>query len=373
MGFTNTATTIEHALRTTDNRPSGFDYMRVILAAGVVLAHSRLLTGDLGPRSETSIGPYIGFVSVFLVPMFFALSGFLVAGSLERCRTLPGFLALRVIRIAPALAVEVFLSALILGTLLTAFSYKDYFSDRLFFLYFLNMIGEVQYKLPGLFLGNPVTVVNGQIWTVPYELLCYVVLSAIAVAGMYKARKYLLVVLALFCVAQIINTIYRPNAEFGGAGGSTAVMCFVAGLTVYRFRDKIPYSAPWCLIAVIFSYFIVFFQSGIPNGMRFAALPIAYFTVYLGLLNPARNIVLSGDYSYGIYLYGFPVQQAVVQLLPMHREWYWNLVVALPVVIVIAVLSWWLVEKPCLARRSLIQIAEDRRASRHAVEAQERA
>jgi peptidoglycan/LPS O-acetylase OafA/YrhL len=110
--------------------------------------------------------------------------------------------------------------------------------------------------------------------------------------------------------------------------------------------------------------------------MGFAAVPIAYFSVYLGLLNPARNIVLSGDYSYGIYLYGFPVQQAVVQLLPTHREWYWNLVIALPVVIVIAVLSWWLVEKPCLARRSLIQIGEDRwcaRTSRHAVEAQERA
>jgi hypothetical protein len=101
-----------------------------------------------------------------------------------------------------------------------------------------------------------------------------------------------------------------------------------------------------------------------PDGMRFAALPIAYFTVYLGLLNPLRNVILSGDCSYGIYLYGFPVQQAIVQLLPTHREWYWNLVIALPVVIATAVLSWWMVEKPCLARRSIIKVAEDRLYSR---------
>lgn len=313
---------------------------------------------------------YIGILSVFLVPMFFTLSGFLVAGSLERSRTLPGFLALRAFRIAPALAVEVFLSALFLGPLLTAYTYADYFKDPLFYRYFLNLIGEVQYRLPGLFESNPLTIVNGQLWTVPYELLCYIVLSAIALSGVYRARGYLIVVLALFYLGQVLNTVVRPNPEFNGAGGSTAIMCFVAGLVLYRFREKVPYSGWLCLAAMVCSYLIVLLPV-IPNGMRFAALPIAYFTVYLGLLNPHRNVILGGDYSYGIYLYGFPVQQTVVQLFPAFRTPYWNFLISVPIVVAIAVFSWWLIEKPALGKRHLIKAAEDRWKARAPVQTPE--
>src|SRR4029077_15672800 len=82
-----------------------------------------------------------------ILPMFFALSGFLVAGSLERSRTLLMFLALRVIRIFPALSVEVLLSALILGPIFTSISFKSYFSSSEFWEYFLNIVGHVHFRL----------------------------------------------------------------------------------------------------------------------------------------------------------------------------------------------------------------------------------
>jgi peptidoglycan/LPS O-acetylase OafA/YrhL len=64
----------------------------------------------------------------------------------------------------------------------------------------------------------------------------------------------------------------------------------------------------------------------VPHGLRFAAFPSAYVTIYLGLLNPSRNkIILSGDYSYGLYLYGFPIQQAIVFIGPHLHRWYFNL------------------------------------------------
>ena len=67
------------------------------------------------------------------------------------------------------------------------------------------------------------------------------------------------------------------------------------------------------------------------NGMRFAPVPMAYVAIYLGLLNPVRNkIILSGDYSYGLYLYGFPIQQAILAINPTLGEWYWNLLLAIP-------------------------------------------
>jgi hypothetical protein len=90
--------TLATRLTETKNRPSGFDYMRLILALGVIWSHSRLLTNDWG-----NISPFFAHISApfiaFLLPMFFALSGFLVAGSLERSNTLVTFLGLRVFRI----------------------------------------------------------------------------------------------------------------------------------------------------------------------------------------------------------------------------------------------------------------------------------
>jgi Acyltransferase family len=118
--------TLASRLVETKNRPSGFDYMRLILALGVIWSHSRLLTNDWG-----NISPFFAHISApfiaFLLPMFFALSGFLVAGSLERSNTLVTFLGLRVFRIMPALTVEVLLSALVLGPMLTTLPFTGLF------------------------------------------------------------------------------------------------------------------------------------------------------------------------------------------------------------------------------------------------------
>jgi len=98
----------------------------------------------------------------------------------------------------------------------------------------------------------------------------------------------------------------------------------------------------------------------IPHGLRFVAVPSAYVTVYLGLLNPPRNkIVLSGDYSYGLYLYGFPIQQAFVSVGPNLHHWYLNLLLTIPCAILVAVGSSWLVERPVLDQRKKLRKLEE--------------
>src|SRR5258706_3575058 len=130
------------------------------------------------------------------------------------------------------------------------------------------------------------------------------------------------------------------------------VVGLLAGLLVYRYRKMVVYSAPLALVAFILSMASI----ELPNAIRFAPLPMAYLTVYLGLRNPKPDkIVMSGDYSYGLYLYGYPVQQAVITLLPGMREWYWNLLISLPIAATIAALSWHVIEKPILSRKSIFQ------------------
>jgi peptidoglycan/LPS O-acetylase OafA/YrhL len=159
-----------------------------------------------------------------------------------------------------------------------------------------------------------------------------------------------------FYAAQVGNTILRTNEAMKGAGGSTLVMSFIAGLVIYRYRERIPWSFRLFLLAGGVSVALIF----VPNGVRFSALPIAYVTLYLGLQSPPRNkIILSGDYSYGLYLYGFPVQQAIMAISPALRHWYLNLLLAIPCAIVVATGSWWLVERPALAQRKRLKQLED--------------
>jgi peptidoglycan/LPS O-acetylase OafA/YrhL len=344
-------------------RPSGFDYLRLILAFGVIWSHSMLLTSDWQTAS-IEIGPILSIFftfiyrpfMAFLLPMFFALSGFLVAGSLERSNTLITFFGLRVFRIMPALTVEVLLSALVLGPLLTTVSPVDYYLNPEFFCYFLNVIGDIHYHLPGVFLANPVTVVNGQLWTVPWELVCYIVLAVLAVGGIFQQRHWLVLSLVGLYVLQIGLDIIRTNRNPGIVGGSSLVISFVAGLVLYRFREKFAWSRCLCFIMAVLSLLLF----SIPHGLRFAAFPAAYVTVYLGLLNPPRNkIILSGDYSYGLYLYGFPIQQTIVSIGPNLRHWYLNLLLTIPCAMLVATGSWWLVERPVLAQRKKLRKLEE--------------
>lgn len=347
--------TLGERLTQVHHRPSGFDYMRLLLATGVVYAHAMLLT-NTRPAWPPVPQAFESFFIMLIVPMFFALSGFLVAGSLERSHTLISFLGLRVFRILPALNVEVILSALILGPLFTVLPLADYYADPLFHRYFWNMLGHVQYQLPGVYQSNPLTSVNGQMWTVPYELVCYVVLSALAVLGIFKRRGWLLLFMVLCHVLQVFNNWYRPNPGYAGAGGTTVVMAFLAGLLVHRYRDRLKWSATMASLAALLTFTLI---ECIPNGIRFTALPVAYLTVYLGLLNPARQpLILSGDYSYGIYLYAYPIQQAVVASLPDQRLWYVNFAVSMPIATAFACMSWWLVEKPVMDRKGVLKSLE---------------
>lgn len=345
---------LEDRLVATKRRPAGFDYMRIGLALLVVLMH----TVDIAYGGVVHRQVYGGVMRPFhalVLPMFFALSGFLVAGSLERCRTLVSFLGLRLLRIVPALAVETLLSALLLGPLFTRLPLADYLHSSGFHVYFLNIIGDIHYNLPGVFEQNPTKVVNGQLWTLPYELCCYLALSLIAFLTLAHRPKLfipLVVTLTLCATAYYLNTKHLRITQ---VSGTALVLSFLWGVALYLSRTKIPWSGGLAAAAAA----LTILGLAVPGFDCAASLPGAYLTAYLGLLNPRRNKVLfSGDYSYGVFLYGFPIQQAVVALAgPM--SWWENLALSLPLIGAWAALSWWLVEKPALSLRGPLLAAED--------------
>jgi peptidoglycan/LPS O-acetylase OafA/YrhL len=344
---------LDGRLKFTNGRPSGFDYMRLCLATSVIVMHT--INVCYGPDRTTALMETPLRVPVALVlPMFFALSGFLVAGSLERCKTLISFIGLRFYRLIPALAVETALSALVLGVAFTTLPLRQYFAGPEFKTYFLNIAGDIHFILPGVFASNPwPSTVNLQLWTLPYEMICYAALAGLAITTIAKRRYLMLLVVVGFEAALFgYHTFLRPVGPGVTVGGVALVVSFLVGVVYYQFRDKVPWNK-WLFLATLVAAVAL---TASHKTSYLAPFPCAYMTVYLGLLNPKRaSLLLNGDYSYGLFLYGFPIQQAVTAVLPVaYRVWYIDLGIALPLTALIAAGSWWLVEKPIHDRRKVL-------------------
>jgi peptidoglycan/LPS O-acetylase OafA/YrhL len=349
--------TILDEMRKGDGFTAGFDYLRIGLALAVLVWHSVILsTGSAAVYRAGWNGPF-RFLLAVILPMFFALSGFLVAGSLSRTR-LHHFVVLRALRLVPALAVEVALSALVLGALFTTLPLHDYLRNHELSSYFGNIVGLVHFTLPGVFEDNPVRgVINSQLWTIPFELECYFGLLLLS-AVMRDRRAFVALIVLLSLVATVLAFFFNPVSPIEPIPGRALVVSFLAGVSLHLYRDKIPCSPTIGVLAALVAGGLLEF----PNTSYLAAFPVAYLTVWLGLMHP-RKIPL-GDLSYGVYLFHFPIEQSIMHVLPGVGSWWRLTLLALPPSIVCARLSWNLIECPVLSRKKDVLAAVDRASAR---------
>ncbi len=340
----------------------GFHFLRLALAILVVFFHSFLIVmGNFDYIDQHNLWTIFGAV----IPMFFALSGFLVSASAQRQR-LKDFLLNRGLRIVPALAVDIMVSALIIGPAFTTLSLHGYFDGKDFHHYFANIFGFIHYTLPGVFPNNPfANQVNGSLWTVPFEIGCYMLIALLLLSGAIKSKGRIFFSFVVFTAVFFGLHIYyhghpSPLAEgsmlgnylgnFIGDRGSYHYFDFLAGALLYFFRGHIPYSGKLALACVALI---------VLNGLwydeanaYFFSLPMAYLTVYIGLCEiPKLPIYSRGDYSYGIYLYAYPLQQALVCLFPGKFTVTAHFLLSAVLATFVAIFSWHYIEKPALSLR----------------------
>jgi peptidoglycan/LPS O-acetylase OafA/YrhL len=342
-------------------RPTGFDYLRIILAVLIVLWHAILVCHEQS-WAKIVVETQWRVPLLFLVPSFFSLSGFLIAGSLERS-TIPVFIGLRILRIVPALAVDTLLTVLIVGPLFTVLPLREFFLNKITWKYLLNIAGHIHYRLPGVFRLNPIPeIINAQLSTIPWEFVCYSTIVVLAIVGIARSRRYFLavgVIVPIFVTA--ILTILYPsrfaqNSQLIAPTNVDLVLCFLAGVGIYQYREMIPHSAAIAFLAA--AGYVVLMNT--QCGHVFTGILIAYITVWAGVTNYRKIFIIKGgDYSYGIYLYHFTLQQAIVSLGIL--AWYSVFIASLLLATVIAALSWGLVETPALSLRTYLT----RRPNRH--------
>src|SRR5579871_1463840 len=249
-------TTVKAIMDRNDGKGPGFDTLRLWLALCVLLVHGVAVAQyDQGLPLKLWNGPLRPFLLAIL-PMFFALSGFLVSGSAMRVRSAKIFLVLRLLRLWPALMVEVTLSALVLGPIFTVVPLRQYFSDSLFLSYFGNIVGHVQFYLPGVFEAAPLAgVVNLNLWTLTPEYYCYAFMLLLLVSGtLFDRLKIAVIATIMLAILGGGNTLFDLGESDTMYGAPVLLMSFVAGACAYSWREHIVVRSDLFALAIVTLY-----------------------------------------------------------------------------------------------------------------------
>jgi len=332
---------------------NNFDVLRLVAATMVLVSHSFPLSGHDEPFAAV-LGLSLGGLGVL---MFFAISGFLIAKSWCSDPRWKAFFIKRALRIMPGLIVAGLVAALVIGPLFTDLSLGTYLTSAGIYEFLArnSLLFTFDQTLPGVFTTNVYTgVVNGSLWTLPLEVCAYGLLATLGVLGLLRRPWAVLALLAFLTVVTSpysgvkLNVAASPGGVDGGQleTGADLVAIFVASSALFLYRHWIPLH-PALFVAVVAS-FLLSRHTNLYVTVMIVAVP--YAALFLAYWRPSRVRIVTrnGDLSYGIYIYAFPVQQAVAHLWDSDLHALTMIVVSLPVTYALAWLSWRLVESPAL-------------------------
>ncbi|WP_376099797.1 acyltransferase family protein [Roseomonas sp. CCTCC AB2023176] len=329
---------------------NGFDAVRIVAATMVIYGHAFPLTGNVGPGF---LGNSIATIGV---KIFFVTSGFLITRSWLSDPDPVRFVLRRGLRIMPGLIGAILFTILILGPAFTALGLAEYAAHSGTALYLWNILLFPIYYLPGVFTQNVYPgAVNGSLWSLPPEVLMYLLTPFLLGRREQSGR----VALPVFCLLlgtlaiSLVRVLPTPSQAVVYGTGVTSLLdvavYFQIGAVCALFGWE-RFARPLLSLAMLgLSAWWVVQNAVLTELVLFLVLPFAVISVGQQRLAFLSPILRRNDVSYGLYLYGFPVQQALIALTGNQMTPMANLAAALPVTLVLAVLSWRLIERRALS------------------------
>jgi peptidoglycan/LPS O-acetylase OafA/YrhL len=303
----------------------------------------------------------IGGGSKIAMPVFFFLSGLLVAQSLDHSSSKRSFLWKRALRLYPAVFLVILLSACLIGPLITTLPAGTYFSHPLFFQYLRTcFVVQVYYFLPGVFQHSRLgPSVNASLWSLSLELKLYL---ALALSAFIPKKSRIPLTAMAILILFLIGTFFYSSAEirlkdlflanFVLYPYTQLTIYFLTGNLCYYFRRNITICNYWLPIILITWWLGL--HSPFSDLAAFLLIPALVLFFSASQNKWIRSIIPKSDLSYGLYLWAFPIQQLVVNYLSpgdLSLRFFLIILFTTP----IAFLSWNLVEKPALQSKKRIK------------------
>ena len=351
-----------------DPKHNSLNFLRLVLALGVVYSHASEL-GWFGWRNVIINGTSLGTIAVY---GFFGISGYLIAGSALR-NGVGRYVWQRVLRILPGFWICLLVTAFLFGAIAwirqpaphcSVGCYLGRHPGPVSYLYSNALLKIDQLKVSpqasGFLLGN------GSLWTLFYEFLCYLFIGGLAALGLLRRRAWVVVIAVILLASLIILTVVPGlNAQVTLNHNGILMeflllsVVFLAGSLLYLYREHVADSGVLALVcggAFLASLYLPTY--GYTPTFRLTAsslgaLLIAYPMLWLGAHLPFQRVGSKNDYSYGVYIYAFPLTQLLVIFHAERLGFVPFMVLNVVVVVPFAVASWWLVERRALRLKSV--------------------
>jgi len=331
-------------------RNNNFDLIRFFAALLVIFAHAFPIS--LGSENKEPLMIISGGQADFgdlAVFVFFITSGFLITMSYDKSKSLLSYANGRVLRIFPALIAVVFISVFLLGPIVTTYSTNQYFNDAetygyLSYIFLYPILGSE--FLPGVFTDSPYpNTINSSLWTLKYEVICYIIIAILGKLGLLK-QKILIPIL----IISVVFVSFSPPLPLFILWIPTLFNYFAIGALFYLNRNKIVLSGKIAFVSLLLLIVSVFW-----GQLKLVFLIFgAYLVFYIAFSSKIKfhRFGKFGDFSYGLYLYAFPIQQTIIWLFGKGMNPYLNFLISFPVTFILSIMSWYLIEKPSLNLKS---------------------
>lgn len=328
-----------------DDKNNNFNLIRYMAAIMVIYSHSYALNG-FNEKAPPFLQDTWGGLSV---KTFLIISGFLVCKSWFNNSNTKRFIKARVLRIFPALIVITLISVFVLGPLVTVLPLDEYFTSKQTYRYLKNIfLFRIEYVLPGVYINNIYKfAVNGSLWSLTYEVVFYIIIILLGRSKILN-NKYMNLFIFISAVMIIklnfIESLHIENLKLW----ISLFGYFFIGALYYVFKDYVylnKYLAYICISILVLASF-----SGGFKSEDFLIL-WSYLVIYIGLLPSGipKELKFNGDYSYGIYIYAFPIQQLLIYIVGGKMNPLINFCISSILVFFVSIFSWHFIEKKCLS------------------------
>jgi len=314
----------------------------------VLYSHQYPLLGHESPYLITLADNWGLSLGSLGVTVFFAISGYLVTQSWIRDPHIGRYIAKRFLRVWPGLAAVTLLAVFIVGPLVSTLSLHDYFQDSRTWNYLRALYLKIIFPLPGVFEDNSFpNAVNGSLWTVRIEFRWYLYLLVLGMATSIAKpewRRWIFLVF-IFILALYYFVSHHAQTRAERSWSLDYGMYFCLGALMYVWHKK------WRN-----RYWMITMASGciaylLGQPVMAALLVIVPTVIAFG--NTATPVIKDagrfGDFSYGLYIYAFMLQQTLAWHFGDALSFAMHLILATIASFVCAALSWHLVEKPALS------------------------